>query len=55
LGALTKSCAVPKGSVFSKYILRMHDPHTAEALLIQEIPTENEIFGSTVFTEVFRR
>lgn len=39
-----KSCALPKGSV------RMHDPYTEEALLIQETSTANEIFDSTVFT-----
>jgi hypothetical protein len=33
-----KFCAVPKGPAFSKYILRMHDPYTLEALLIKNFP-----------------
>lgn len=50
-----KSCAVPKGSVFCKYVLRMHELYTVEALLIKAVSLAKEIFGSAVFIEVCRR
>jgi hypothetical protein len=40
-----KSCAVPKGSVFCKYVLRMHELYTVEALLIKAVSLAKEIFA----------